>query len=335
MFTKSEKTKKIIAWTLIGVLAAYSVIATLGFDRAKKQAEELSAKVTELEETLSAKQLELEEAKKYTAPSISFSSEETVQGDILSVRVDMNSEKGKAEPEISTDLGAPVFIADTDGSYVAFVPIWYAQNPGSYEVNVTAGPVEKTKFIKVSKYNFGEQHMTMSSETAQSTIGADNANEDYNQKVKATFTVADEQKYWTEPFIRPVEGRVSTEFGLYRYTTYTGGGSRTTRHTGIDLAVPEGTPVPASNTGRVIFAGEVIMTGNTIVLEHGGGLRTYYFHLSEIDCKEGDMVERGEIIGKVGTTGYSTGAHLHFELKIGAYSLNPWPLFDGSSGIYK
>ena len=332
---KNGKVKKIIAWILIAALAVYGLIATLGFDRAKKQTAVLEEKIAELEERISTQQLELEEAKKYTAPTISFSSEETVQGDILSVKVNMNSEKGKAEPEISTDLGDPIFISDSEGSYVAFVPIWYAQNPGSYEINVTAGPVEKTKFIKVSKYSFGEQHMTMSSETAESTIGADNANADYNQKVKATFTVFDDQKYWSEPFIRPVDGRVSTEFGLYRYTTYTGGGSRTTRHTGIDLGVPEGTPVPASNTGRVIFAGEVIITGNTIVIEHGGGLRTYYFHLSEIDCKEGDMVERGQIIGKVGTTGYSTGAHLHFELKIGAYSLNPWPLFDGSSGIYK
>ncbi len=126
-------------------------------------------------------------------------------------------------------------------------------------------------------------------------------------------------------------GRISTEFGLYRYTN----GSKTpTRHTGIDIAAAEGTNVPASNDGRVVFAGDVIITGNTVVIEHGGGLKTYYFHLSSINTKEGDMVEQGDVIGRVGSTGYATGPHLHFEVKLGEFPLSPWPLFDGSSSIY-
>ena len=77
------------------------------------------------------------------------------------------------------------------------------------------------------------------------------------------------------------------------------------------------------------------MTGNTVIIEHGGGLKTYYLHMSEIDCEEGQIVEKGDIIGLVGSTGYSTGAHLHFEVRIGSYAVNPWRLFDGSSTIYQ
>ena len=83
-----------------------------------------------------------------------------------------------------------------------------------------------------------------------------------------------------------------------------------------------------------MFADFVIMTGNTVVIEHGAGLKTIYMHLSEIDCAEGDIVEQGDIIGLVGSTGYSTGPHLHFEVRIGDQSVSPWPLIDGTSDIY-
>jgi murein DD-endopeptidase MepM/ murein hydrolase activator NlpD len=128
-----------------------------------------------------------------------------------------------------------------------------------------------------------------------------------------------------------VEGRITSSFGLYRYIN---GATTPSRHQGIDIAVPTGTPVPASNRGRVVQADFVIMTGNTVVIEHGGGLKTYYYHMSEIDCAVGDMVEQGDIIGLVGSTGYSTGAHLHFEVRIDNRSVSPWPLIDGTSPIY-
>ena len=90
---------------------------------------------------------------------------------------------------------------------------------------------------------------------------------------------------------------------------------------------PEGTPVPASNRGQVVFADFVIMTGNTVVIEHGAGLKTIYMHLSELNCSEGDMVEQGDIIGLLGSTGYSTGPHLHFELRINGVKSNPMNLY--------
>jgi len=273
----------------------------------------------------------------YISPSFSISSTETVQGEILTVHAVMNSET--AAPEISTELGTPVFIPDGEGRYVAFVSVGFAQTPGDYTISVCAGTDEGGNALKtvnfpvsVTAREYGEQHMTISQSTVDSTRGAENANEDYAEKIKSLYPTYDEIKYWTESFLQPVEARVSTAFGLYRYTN---GSATPTRHTGIDLAAAAGTLVPASNSGRVVFAGEVFITGNTIVIEHGGGLKTYYFHLNEIDVEKDQMVERGEIIGKVGSTGYSTGAHLHFEVKLGEYALNPWSLFDGTSDIYK
>ncbi len=262
-------------------------------------------------------------------PFVEISQNEAFQGAIMSLILEPAFYKD--EPEIETELGSAVFIPRDDGSFLSLIPVWYAQAPGEYPVSVRLGDWEHTETVTVTETKFGRQDLTMPQSTVDATRGQANANEDYAEKIKPTYEIADRARYWEGLFIRPVEGRITTQFGLYRYTN----GSKTpTRHTGVDLAIAKGTPVPASNSGRVLYAGPVIISGNTVVIEHGGGLKTYYMHLDSIDVSEGDMVKKGDMIGKVGTTGYSTGPHLHFEVKIGSMSLDPWSLFDGTSGIY-
>lgn len=263
-------------------------------------------------------------------PRIEISSDRALQGDILSVFVDMGFEK--SEPTLDSVLGAGNFMPVGDGLYRAYIPVNYDQHVDAYDIYVNAGTASKAFHVVITSREFEEQHMTISSSTVASTTGED-ANKDYAEKIKSLWDVpGDSEKYWTEPFIQPVEGRISTQYGLFRYTN---GSTTATRHKGIDIAAAADTPAAASNSGRVIFAGEVIMTGNTVVIEHGGGLRTYYYHLNRLNCKEGDMVKRGDIIGLVGSTGYSTGPHLHFQVQIGSACVSPWELFDGTSDIYK
>ncbi|MBR5926780.1 MAG: M23 family metallopeptidase [Firmicutes bacterium] len=262
-------------------------------------------------------------------PTIEYSATDCLQGNILVIKYTKGLDDYR--PEVETALGEAIFIPQGDGQWIAYVPVGFAQTPGKYNVTVTSGRFSETKTVTVSKREYEEQHMTISSSTVASTTGAD-ANADYNEKIPPTFEIFDGEKYWTKAFIQPVNGRITTQFGLYRYTN----GSKTAvRHAGIDIAAELGTPVPASNDGRVVFAGEVIRTGNSVVIEHGGGLKTYYYHLDSISVKPGDMVKQGDIIGKVGTTGYSTGPHLHFEVRLGAYPLSPWELIDGTSDVYK
>ncbi len=100
-------------------------------------------------------------------------------------------------------------------------------------------------------------------------------------------------------------------------------------HEGLDLAVPQGTPVPACGMGRVMFAGPRIVTGNTVVVEMLPGLFSLYFHLSEIDVKQGEIVGQGDIIGKVGMTGFATGPHLHWEITALGVPVDPDALVAG------
>ncbi len=126
-------------------------------------------------------------------------------------------------------------------------------------------------------------------------------------------------------FSRPLKGewRLTSFFGDRRRYLYAGGGSDSSVHQGIDLGAKEGTPVHACAAGRVAFAGERIVTGKTIVLEHLPGLFSIYMHLSRMDVGAGDVVYQEEAIGAVGSTGLSTGPHLHWETRIGLAPVNP------------
>ncbi len=128
------------------------------------------------------------------------------------------------------------------------------------------------------------------------------------------------RKLWAGEFLQPIQGTLTTSFGAFRVYN---DGRRESRHGGIDLAAPTGTPVLAANAGRVVFAGPLQVYGNGIVLDHGLGLASAYFHLHSIGVQVGQMVQKGEVIGAVGNTGLSTGAHLHWEMRLGNVPVDP------------
>ena len=129
----------------------------------------------------------------------------------------------------------------------------------------------------------------------------------------------------TVDIVMPAEGEITSRFG-YRYHPITG---KFGVHNGTDIAAPEGTPIYAAFNGRVEEIGYNSVRGNYILLSHGGDTQTLYLHCSEIVAPEGAVVRQGEIIAKVGSTGYSTGAHLHFSILIGGQYCNPeWLIND-------
>ncbi|GAB4210524.1 MAG: M23 family metallopeptidase [Synechococcales cyanobacterium] len=117
----------------------------------------------------------------------------------------------------------------------------------------------------------------------------------------------------------PVAGRVSSVFGWRVHPVY-----RTRRfHSGIDFAVASGTPVAAANNGTVIFAGWYGGYGNTVIINHGGGITTLYAHNSSVLVAPGQTVRRGQAIARSGSTGLSTGPHVHFEVRVKGQPVNP------------
>ena len=117
----------------------------------------------------------------------------------------------------------------------------------------------------------------------------------------------------------PLEGEITSGFGVRRHPLF----RIAKMHTGVDIASTWGTPVPAAGDGEVIYAGWFGGYGKIVVIDHGGGLSTLYAHLSAILVELGQQVKRGQIIGRVGSTGYSTGPHLHFEVRIDGRPVDP------------
>ncbi|KIQ96727.1 peptidase, M23/M37 family [Lysobacter sp. A03] len=113
---------------------------------------------------------------------------------------------------------------------------------------------------------------------------------------------------FTQMFIWPVKGRISGRFGNQRVYNGTPGSA----HSGMDIAVPTGTPVKAPAAGVVTFADDLYLTGGTVLLDHGHGVSSNFLHLSRIDVAVGDRVEQGQVIAAVGATGRATGPHLHW-----------------------
>ena len=122
------------------------------------------------------------------------------------------------------------------------------------------------------------------------------------------------------PSLWPVEGESTDSFG-YRGNPFGGGGAEF--HPGKDIAAPRGTPVFAPADGRVVEAGWKNGYGQTVVLDHGNGMTTRYGHLSKIEVAAGQELRRGEQLGQVGSTGRSTGPHLHYEVRIAEMPVNP------------
>ncbi|MFY9781016.1 MAG: peptidoglycan DD-metalloendopeptidase family protein [Candidatus Baltobacteraceae bacterium] len=122
-------------------------------------------------------------------------------------------------------------------------------------------------------------------------------------------------------FIWPVHGPITSPFG-YRTNPF---GGAPDFHPGLDIAAETGTPILAADSGRVIIAGWVSGYGNYIAIDHGRGISTGYGHCSRIDVSVGQDVQRGQVIGAVGSTGHSTGPHVHFEIRVNGRPVDPAP----------
>jgi len=150
-----------------------------------------------------------------------------------------------------------------------------------------------------------------------------------NNKTLADLRFKTAEKFlWTEPFQQLANSKVESEFADVRSYIYQGKKVDQQTHLGFDLAVSAHTPVLASNDGKVVWAAPLGIYGNCIVVDHGYSLQSIYGHLSSIAVKEGDMVKRGQEMGKSGSTGLAGGDHLHYSMQVEGVEVNPVEWWD-------
>jgi murein DD-endopeptidase MepM/ murein hydrolase activator NlpD len=133
---------------------------------------------------------------------------------------------------------------------------------------------------------------------------------------------------WEGPFVQPRNTKVFANFAETRRYLYQGREIDTQVHFGYDLASTKQAPVPAANKGVVAFAGPLTIYGNTVVVDHGLGLQTLYAHMSSISVKVGDKINKGQELGRSGTTGLVLGDHLHYEALVHGFPVTPVEWWD-------
>ena len=206
-----------------------------------------------------------------------------------------------------------------DDHHEALVAVPLGAEPGTLEVTVQAGRTELTAAVELAPGDFPQRELTVADkfvappESVKARIAADQ-----HAFAKAWRTPFG-PRLFTTGFARPRDSEVTAHFGDQRLLN----GKKKTIHYGLDLDGQVGDPVMAANDGTVVLVRDCYTTGNTILISHGGGVFTGYFHLSAFKVKVGKKVKRGDLLGLVGKTGRVTGPHLHFLARVDRLSVNP------------
>ncbi len=150
-----------------------------------------------------------------------------------------------------------------------------------------------------------------------------------DNEVLANLKLKTEERFlWTEPFAQEANSKVESSFADRRTYVYEGKKVDQQVHLGFDLSVTKNVAVQAANSGKVVYAGNLGIYGNCVVVDHGYGLQSIYGHLSEIGVKDGESVKKGQALGRSGATGLAGGDHLHFSMQAGGVQINPVEWWD-------
>jgi murein DD-endopeptidase MepM/ murein hydrolase activator NlpD len=212
--------------------------------------------------------------------------------------------------------------------YAALVGIDLEAKPGKVGwrvgvVDALGGSRKAAGAVTLRARKFPIQRLTLPKPMVDLDPEAERRATDEAARLRALFETVTPERLWQGRFARPVGGDGPGEgFGSRRVIN----GQPRMPHSGVDFAAERGTPVVASNRGRVALVGEFFFAGRLVVLDHGLGLYTLYFHLDHADVGEGALVERGEAIGRVGATGRATGPHLHWAVQLGPARVDPLTL---------
>ncbi len=194
--------------------------------------------------------------------------------------------------------------------------------PGTYQLKITGATITADdknlqKPVVIAAKEFHTSYFTMPPERTEGWT-AERLAED-REKIRLARDTTEPHPLWLKTFVNPLEGRISSLYGAIRFIN----NNPPRRHSGLDIAAAEGSPIIAPNNGIVRLAEDLLSGGNTVIIDHGIGLSSTYMHLYSMAVVEGQTVERGDLIGTVGMTGYATGPHLHWEVNIKQTAVNP------------
>jgi len=257
--------------------------------------------------------------------TLRLSAPESSQGSLLLIEL----KNTKTLAEVQGDWGGrsvPLWSAMADENQrEGLLAVDLEKAPGDYELKITGQTASGEKLscsvmVAVRKGQFATEKLQVGKQFVEPSPEQIKRADEERQKLRDIFDRVTPERLWDGKFRIPLDGvTTGSNFGRRRILN----GNPGSPHSGADLPGVTGTPVHAAQRGRVVLAEELFFSGNTVVVDHGLGIYTFYGHLSEIDVKVGDPVESGAVLGKVGATGRVTGPHLHWGLTVERARVNP------------
>jgi len=247
----------------------------------------------------------------FAADACTLSTAKPVQGSVI--RLTCSAEVSSAH---IGERSVPLF-KQASGEYLGLMPIPANHAAGPAEITFLSSTqqAEQTAPITVVDAHFATQNVNL----APGIANLHNTPEEVDL-LKGFRQNLTDIRYWQDHFIEPVPGCMISPFGVKRYRNHKPTGDY---HGGVDLRSAAGAPVRAAADGTVKMAQLITVLGNTVGLDHGQGVETIYMHMSKLAVEPGAQVKQGDVIGYVGTTGRSSGPHLHWTLYVNGVQVNP------------
>lgn len=223
-------------------------------------------------------------------------------------------------PHVSYDNHPVMVVQDSDDAWIAVVGIDLKTTPGRYVVRIDDEHGTQKQSFVVHEKHYKTQHIKLKNQrhVTPDPEQIKRYQREYQEQIAAYQSFRPVMPS-NVTFDKPVDGRLSSPFGLRRVFN----GEERNPHSGLDFAVPQGTPIKAPADGVVTIVADYFFNGKTVFLDHGQGLVTMYCHLSVSDVQVGDVVKRGQVIARVGATGRATGPHLHWNVSLNNARVDP------------
>lgn len=250
------------------------------------------------------------------------------QGEVVVLTVSVDPKLG---PPVGEFGGGSFLLYSTgqEGRYAVLLGADMQQKPGVYDFIIRSdqGAVQEPIRIEILAAEFGIQELNLPQDQVELDAETLARVKWEQEKILSVMSGVRPDRLWNGGFIPPVEGRIQNRFGFRRIIN----GEPRSPHSGEDISASKGTPVLAANDGVVVYTADQFFSGKSVVVDHGLGLFTMYFHLDSIEADQGAGIKKGQRLGTVGASGRATGPHLHWGARLNGARVNPFSLLEARS----
>lgn len=259
-------------------------------------------------------------------PNINLDYRSLEPGEVIKISISNSPNLRQAEARFNNQKYL-LFFDQATQTWMGFIGLDFQLQPGDYSfeaimVDAQGNVVKSLSPIVIKEKTFPTKKLWVEPRYVTPPPEVTERIKRESALLRSIFSLETNSWYGEGKFILPTQGKIYFNFGERRIYN----NQPRSSHSGIDIAAVTGTPVIASNSGRIVLASELYFAGKTVIIDHGLGLYTFYAHLSQIKVKRNDLVEKGQVIGLVGATGRVTGPHLHWSVRLKGSRVDPLSL---------